>query len=45
MTVTEPVTASSAVAVVTADRGLEARVEAVGASVVRPSWLLERLAG
>ena len=31
------------VAVVTADRGLRARVEAVGASVVRPSWLLERL--
>ena len=32
------------VAVVTADRGLQARVEAVGASVVRPSWLLDRLA-
>jgi hypothetical protein len=31
------------VAVVTADRGLQARVEAAGASVVRPSWLLERL--
>jgi hypothetical protein len=32
------------VAVVTADRGLQARVEAAGAEVVRPSWLLERLA-
>jgi predicted RNA-binding protein with PIN domain len=32
------------VAVVTADRALQARVEAAGATVVRPSWLLERLA-
>jgi hypothetical protein len=31
------------VSVVTADRGLQARVEAVGAAAVRPSWLLERL--
>lgn len=31
------------VEVVTADRGLQARVEAVGATVLRPSWLLERL--
>jgi hypothetical protein len=31
------------VSVVTADRGLQARVEGVGAAVVRPSWLLERL--
>jgi hypothetical protein len=29
--------------VVTADRGLRARVEAVGAAVVGPSWLLDRL--
>ena len=31
------------VTVVTADRGLQARVESVEASVVRPSWLLDRL--
>ena len=31
------------VAVVTADRGLHGRVEAVHATVVRPSWLLDRL--
>ena len=31
------------VAVVTADRGLQDRVEAVHATVVRPSWLLDRL--
>ena len=31
------------VAVVTADRGLSARVQTVGAQVLRPSWLLERL--
>lgn len=31
------------VEVVTADRGLQARVEAAHASVVRPSWLLVRL--
>ena len=31
------------VTVVTADRGLQARVEAVGATVVGPSWLLDRL--
>lgn len=29
--------------VVTADRELAARVRALGASVVRPNWLLERL--
>ena len=29
--------------VVTADRGLRARVEAEGAAVVGPSWLLQRL--
>jgi hypothetical protein len=34
----------SRVAVVTADRGLQARVEAAGATVLRPSWLLARLA-
>jgi hypothetical protein len=33
------------VAVVTADRGLSARVQAHGAQVVRPTWLLERLEG
>ncbi len=31
------------VTVVTADRGLRARVEAAGAAVVGPSWLLDRL--
>jgi hypothetical protein len=31
------------VTVVTADRGLQARVRAVGATVVGPSWLLDRL--
>ena len=31
------------VEVVTADRALQARVEAAGATVRRPSWLLERL--
>jgi len=31
------------VTVVTADRGLRARVEAAGAAVVGPSWLLQRL--
>ena len=31
------------VTVVTADRGLQGRVEAVDAAVVRPSWLLDRL--
>jgi hypothetical protein len=31
------------VTVVTADRGLAARVEATGAEVVGPSWLLDRL--
>ena len=31
------------VTVVTADRGLQGRVEAVDATVVRPSWLLDRL--
>jgi hypothetical protein len=35
--------AGRAVAVVTADRGLRSRVEAVGAEVVGPSWLLEQL--
>ena len=33
----------ASVVVVTADRGLRARVEAVGAAVVGPSWLLDRL--
>jgi hypothetical protein len=37
------VASGSRVAVVTADRGLQARVEAAGASVLRPSWLLARL--
>jgi predicted RNA-binding protein with PIN domain len=31
------------VTVATADRGLRARVEAAGAAVVGPSWLLQRL--
>jgi hypothetical protein len=31
------------VTVVTADRALQARVEAAGAAVGRPAWLLERL--
>jgi hypothetical protein len=31
------------VTVVTADRGLRGRVEAVGATAVGPSWLLDRL--
>ena len=31
------------VTVVTADRGLQARVKAIGAVAVRPSWLLDRL--
>ncbi len=34
---------SAAVTVVTADRGLRARVEALGASVVGPRWLLDRM--
>ncbi len=33
------------VTLVTADRGLRTRSEALGASVVGPGWLLERLAG
>lgn len=33
------------VTVVTADRGLRERVEAVGASVVGPRWLLEQVKG
>lgn len=33
----------SRVAVVTADRMLEARVQGVGAVVLRPSWLLDQL--
>ncbi|HEU5486679.1 MAG TPA: hypothetical protein VFU98_17370 [Microlunatus sp.] len=37
------VSAGRSVAVVTADRGLSARVEAVGARAVRPGWLLDRL--
>ena len=37
------VSAGIRVDVVTADRGLQARVEAAGATVLRPSWLLERL--
>jgi len=32
------------VTVVTADRGLRARVEALGASTVGPRWLLDRIA-
>jgi hypothetical protein len=35
--------ASREVAVVTADRGLTARVEDLGATVRRPGWLLERI--
>ena len=31
------------VTVVTADRGLQARAEAVDSAVARPSWLLDRL--
>jgi hypothetical protein len=31
------------VTVVTADRALQGRVEAVEATVARPSWLLDRL--
>ena len=31
------------VAVVTADRGLASRVADLGASVIRPGWLLDRL--
>ena len=36
--------ADGTLAVVTADRGLAARVEQFGATVVRPGWLLDRLA-
>jgi inactivated superfamily I helicase len=36
------VTAGRTVAVVTADRGLAARVEALGATLLRPGWLLRR---
>jgi hypothetical protein len=39
------VAAGREVTVVTADRGLRARLEAVGAAYVGPSWLLERLDG
>ncbi len=35
--------ATEAVVVVTADRGLRHRVEGLGADVVGPTWLLERL--
>ncbi|WP_216896884.1 NYN domain-containing protein [Nocardia alni] len=35
---------SDAITVVTADRGLRARVEELGASVVGPRWLLDRMA-
>ena len=35
--------AGRVVAVVTADRGLAARVEDLGASVRRPGWLLDRI--
>lgn len=38
------VAAGETVAVVTADRGLAARVADQGATVVRPGWLLDRLA-
>jgi hypothetical protein len=37
--------AAGAVSVVTADRALRRRVEALGAAVVGPSWLLDRLGG
>ncbi len=37
------VSAGREVTVITADRGLRTRVEAVGASFEGPSWLLERL--
>lgn len=36
-------TQGAAVAVVTADRGLAARVERYGAQLLRPGWLLRRL--
>jgi predicted RNA-binding protein with PIN domain len=39
------VTAGRLVAVVTADRELSARVQAVGAEVLRPGWLLGRIEG
>jgi rRNA-processing protein FCF1 len=35
--------ATEQVTVVTADRGLRERVEALGADVVGPSWLIERI--
>lgn len=38
-----PAGSAEEVTVVTADRGLRARVEAVGARTVGPSWLLDRL--
>ncbi len=37
------VAAGRVVAVVTADRGLSTRLQAVGAQVLRPGWLLGRL--
>jgi hypothetical protein len=37
--------ATSRVVVISADRGLRQRVQDLGAEVVGPSWLLERLAG
>lgn len=38
-------TAGRIVAVVTADRGLAARIEGLGAGLIRPGWLLARLEG
>ncbi len=43
--VVQEVTGLPDAVVVTADRGLRARVEAAGARCVGPGWLLERLAG
>jgi hypothetical protein len=37
------ITAGSTAAVVTADRGLAARVERLGATLFRPGWLLDRI--
>jgi hypothetical protein len=39
----DPPSAADEVTVVTADRPLRGRVEALGAAVVGPSWLLDRL--
>ena len=37
------VTAGATVAVVTADRGLATQVEGLGATLLRPGWLLGRI--